>query len=84
MSTTRLALDLSGTSVRVLEGMPGGPMRCAEAPMPEGAMATELKSLRTEAARLAEENARLRQQIAERFHQQCLLCTGTAARRIRQ
>jgi hypothetical protein len=34
-------------------------------PMPEGAMATELKSLRTEAARLAEENARLRQKIAE-------------------
>jgi hypothetical protein len=28
-------------------------------------MATELKSLRTEAARLAEENARLRQKIAE-------------------
>src|SRR3982074_2251351 len=37
MPTYRLALDLSGGSLRVLEGAPGGPMRCGEAAPPPGA-----------------------------------------------
>jgi hypothetical protein len=34
----RLALDLSGGTLRVLEGMPGGPMRCGESAAPEGVL----------------------------------------------
>jgi hypothetical protein len=34
----RLALDLSGGMLRVLEGTPGGPMRCGESAAPEGAL----------------------------------------------
>src|SRR6266852_2444921 len=37
MPTSRLALDLSGGTVRVLEGVPGGPMRCGEGAAPPGA-----------------------------------------------
>ena len=37
MPAYRLALDLSGGTLRVLEGMPGGPMRCGEAAPPPGA-----------------------------------------------
>lgn len=37
MPTYRLALDLSGGTLRVLEGVPGGPMRCGEAAAPPGA-----------------------------------------------
>jgi hypothetical protein len=37
MATHRLALDLSGGTLRVLEGVPGGPMRCGEAAPPPGA-----------------------------------------------
>lgn len=38
MSPSRLALDLSGGTLRVLEGMPGGPMRCGEGAPPAGAL----------------------------------------------
>lgn len=38
MTPSRLALDLSGGTLRVLEGMPGGPMRCGESAAPEGAL----------------------------------------------
>src|SRR5256712_4018482 len=38
MSSPRLALDLSGGMLRVLEGMPGGPMRCGEGVAPPGAL----------------------------------------------
>ena len=37
MATSRLALDLSGGTLRVLDGVPGGPMRCGEAAPPPGA-----------------------------------------------
>src|ERR1700686_5743792 len=37
MPASRLALALSGGTLRVLEGMPGGPMRCGEAAPPPGA-----------------------------------------------
>jgi hypothetical protein len=37
MSTSRLALDLSGGTLRVLDGMPGGSMRCGEGALPPGA-----------------------------------------------
>jgi hypothetical protein len=37
MPTSRLALDLSGGTLRVLDGVPGGPMRCGEAAPPPGA-----------------------------------------------
>jgi hypothetical protein len=37
MAAYRLALDLSGGSLRVLEGAPGGSMRCGEAAAPPGA-----------------------------------------------
>lgn len=39
MLPPRLGIDLSGNVVRVLSGTPGAQMRCAEAPMPPGAMA---------------------------------------------
>jgi hypothetical protein len=35
---SRLAIDLSGGTLRVLEGVPGGPMRCGEAAAPPGAL----------------------------------------------
>ena len=35
--TSRLAVDLSGSSIRVLEGNLGGPMRCGSAALPDGA-----------------------------------------------
>jgi hypothetical protein len=38
MPTYRLAVDLSGGTLRVLEGMPGGPMRCGESAAPDGAL----------------------------------------------
>jgi hypothetical protein len=38
MSQSRLALDLSGGMLRVLEGAPGGPMRCGESAAPPGAL----------------------------------------------
>ncbi|HVS50164.1 MAG TPA: hypothetical protein VHJ99_14850 [Candidatus Dormibacteraeota bacterium] len=38
MSSSRLALDLSGGTLRVLDGMPGSRMRCGEAAAPAGAM----------------------------------------------
>jgi hypothetical protein len=38
MVPSRLALDLSGGTLRVLEGMPGGPMRCGESAAPAGAL----------------------------------------------
>jgi hypothetical protein len=38
MIPSRLALDLSGGTLRVLEGMPGGPMRCGESAAPHGAL----------------------------------------------
>src|ERR1700730_12711787 len=38
MPGTRLAVDFSGTTLRVLEGMPGGPMQAVEAPMPPGSI----------------------------------------------
>jgi hypothetical protein len=38
MSASRLALDLSGGTLRVLEGMPGAPMRCGEGAVPSGAI----------------------------------------------
>ena len=38
MTPSRLALDLSGGTLRVLEGMPGGPMRCGESAAPAGAL----------------------------------------------
>jgi hypothetical protein len=38
MITPRLAIDLSGPMIRILVGTPGGPMRCAEAPAPVGAL----------------------------------------------
>src|SRR4029077_1133540 len=34
----RLAVDLSGGTLRVLEGTPGGPMRCGESAAPAGAL----------------------------------------------
>jgi hypothetical protein len=36
---SRLAIDLSGSSIRVLEGSIGGQMRCGSAPIPDGALA---------------------------------------------
>jgi hypothetical protein len=36
--SNRLALDLSGGTLRVLEGVPGGPMRCGESAAPAGAL----------------------------------------------
>ena len=38
MSSSRLALDLSGGTLRVLDGMPGGRMRCGEGAAPAGAL----------------------------------------------
>ena len=38
MSSPRLALDLSGGTLRVLEGLPGGRMRCGETAAPPGAL----------------------------------------------
>ena len=38
MVPSRLAVDLSGGTLRVLEGMPGGPMRCGESAAPAGAL----------------------------------------------
>ena len=38
MTTSRLAIDISGPMIRILVGTPGGPMRCAEAPAPAGAL----------------------------------------------
>ena len=38
MSASRLAVDLSGASLRVLEGVPGGLMRCGESAPPPGSM----------------------------------------------
>ena len=38
MPSPRLALDLSGGTLRVLEGLPGGPMRCGEGAAPPGAL----------------------------------------------
>src|SRR5712692_397666 len=38
MPSPRLALDLSGGTLRVLEGMPGGPMRCGEGMATAGAL----------------------------------------------
>ena len=38
MPASRLAVDLSSGTLRVLEGMPGGPMRSGEAAVPAGAM----------------------------------------------
>lgn len=38
MPTSRLAVDLSSGTLRVLEGMPGGPMRCGEAAAPPGSL----------------------------------------------
>lgn len=38
MVPSRLAVDFSGVTLRVLEGMPGGPMRCGESAAPPGAL----------------------------------------------
>jgi hypothetical protein len=38
MVTPRLAIDLSGSMIRILVGNPGSPMRCAEMPAPAGSM----------------------------------------------
>ncbi|TMF73236.1 MAG: hypothetical protein E6I15_11415, partial [Chloroflexi bacterium] len=38
MPASRLAVDLSGTTLRVLEGTPGGVMRCGEGAPPPGSM----------------------------------------------
>lgn len=38
MLTPRLAIDLSGSTIRILVGNPGGAMRGAEAPVPPGSM----------------------------------------------
>jgi hypothetical protein len=38
MPPSRLAVDLSSSTLRVLEGLPGGPMRCGEAAAPSGAL----------------------------------------------
>ncbi|HEV2034883.1 MAG TPA: hypothetical protein VGU71_11905 [Candidatus Dormibacteraeota bacterium] len=38
MAESRLAIDLSGATVRVLEGAAGGPMRCGETALPQGAL----------------------------------------------
>jgi hypothetical protein len=38
VAESRLAIDLSGATLRVLEGIAGGPMRCGETTLPPGAL----------------------------------------------
>ncbi|TMD80977.1 MAG: hypothetical protein E6I77_00610 [Chloroflexi bacterium] len=38
MPASRLAVDMSSETLRVVEGLPGGPMRCGEAGAPPGSM----------------------------------------------
>lgn len=38
MPSLRLAIDVSGRILRVLEGLPGGPVRCGELSVPDGAI----------------------------------------------